>query len=263
MNTVDIIDAHAHVAPPGSLFNTYEAAPEDLISQMDMNSVDMAVILPVATEKGKAKVTGKYNDFIADTVKKSPDRFIGFGSVHPKDGKKALEELDRFPDAGLKGVKVHPVLQNFHCNSEEMDSIAKKCGDLYLPILIHSHFLCDTQEFEGLYKLVVNHEDTTFVLAHTSGHTFLDCYSYVERRRSGKDNVYFDVSSVCMMFRRSPYTDHLTWLLQQMGVDRVVFGSNYPVYDVMDALLAFDELGLSFEESQQVLGKTIAELLKL
>lgn len=262
MNTVDIIDAHVHLAPPGGQYKLYEATPEDVITQMDNNSVDMAVILAVAP-KGNTTLTGKYNDFIADTVKKFPDRFIGFGSVHPIDGKKALEELDRFPGLGLKGLKVHPVVQNFHCNSEEMNAVAHKCGELALPVLIHSHFLYDTHESEQLYTLLVNNEDTVFILAHTGGHTFLDLYSYVERRRSGKDNVYFDVSSVCMMFERSPYTDHLRWLIQQMGVDRVVFGSNYPKYDLMDALLAFDELNLPFEEAEYVLGKTIATLLKL
>jgi len=263
MNTIDIVDAHAHLAMPGNLFENHEASPEDLILQMDIASVDMAVILAVASEKGNLKATRKYNDFIADTVKRFSDRFIGFGSVHPEDGRKAAEELDRFPDLGLKGVKLHPVLQNFHCNSEGMNLIAEKCEDLAIPVLIHSHFLYDASESEGLYRLTVKNEETAFILAHMGGHTFLDLYSHVERRRSGRDNVYFDISSVAVMFRRSPYTSHIAWLIQQMGADRVVFGSNYPKYHMVDALTAFDELGLPFKESQQVLGKTIAELLKL
>ncbi len=251
--TPDVVDAHAHVALHEPL--------KDLIMQMDMTSVDMAVILFVA-EKDVGR-TQKYHDFIADTVKGAPDRFIGFGSVHPDGGKKALEELDRFPDLGLKGVKFHPLLQNFHCNSEEMDTIAKRAEDLDIPLLIHSYFPYNRGESEGLYKLITNHPGTTFILAHVGGPAFLECYAYVERRRSGVDNVYFEVSSVSVTFRRSPYREHLKWLLEQMGADRVMFGSDYPRYQVVDALAAFDELELSFKDSQQILGKTIANLLKL
>ncbi len=261
MNTLDLIDAHAHLALPEQ--PDIENQAEDLITQMDITSVDAAVILAMATEKGNLKLTERYNDFIADTAKKFSDRFIGFGSVHPGDGKKALEELDRFCDLGLKGLKVHPILQNFHCDSKEMDSVARKCEDLDIPVLIHSYFPYDVQENEGLHKLVGAHENTKFILAHVGGLAFLDCYAYVEARNAGKDHVYFDVSSVIMMFRNSPYTEQLRWLIEKMGADRVVFGSNYPKYQLLDALEALDEMGLSFEDSQQILARTMAELLKL
>jgi predicted TIM-barrel fold metal-dependent hydrolase len=255
----DVIDAHAHL-----LLNEEDAGnpAEDLLLQMDMAGVDMAVVLAVATDKNDLSHTQKYNDFIADAVKMTPQRLIGFGSVHPLDGKEALKELDRFPDLHLKGIKLHPLLQNFRCNIPEMDLIAKKANDLKIPILIHSHFPCNT-EFEQLYNFVVNHPDTHVILAHMGGHRFLDCHVFAERRNSGADNVYFDVSSVSSLFRRSPYTNHLKWLIEKMGSDRVIFGSNYPRYQLVDALSAFDELGLSFRDSQQILGKTIAELLML
>lgn len=255
MDTVDVVDAHCHLYPEN------HEDPEALLHQMDTTAVDVAVILAVAP--GNVKDTQQYNDFIADTVKAFPDRFIGFGSVCPTDGKKAVQELERFSDLGLKGVKLHPVKQRFQCDIPEMDAIAKKCEDLNIPMLIHSYFPYDILESERLYRLVVDHPDTTFILAHMEGHRFLDCYSYCTRRREGFHNVYFDVSSTAVMFRRSPYSKQIKWIIEQMGTDRVVFGSNYPTYQLVDALSAFDDLGLSFEESQHVLGKTIVELLKV
>lgn len=261
MNTIDVIDAHAHLALPEEPDTPNPA--QDLITQMDITSVDVAVILAVATEKGNLNHTEAYNNFIAETVKQHPERLVGFGSVHPEDGKKSVDELNRFPDLGLKGVKLHPGLQHFHCDSKGMDSLAKKAADLDIPVLIHSYFPYNTAESERLYKLVVTHCNTKFILAHMGGHAFLDCYAYVEKRRAGADNVYFDVSSVVMMLAKSPYTENLRWLIEQMGSDRVVFGSNYPRYQLMDALEAFHEMGLSFEDSQHVLAKTMVKLLKL
>ncbi|MBU7016185.1 MAG: amidohydrolase family protein [Theionarchaea archaeon] len=257
--STDIIDAHVHLSMPGDSSEPIGSV-EDLVMQMDMTSVDAAVILPNPLPKGMNPE--KYNEFIADTVKQYP-QFVGFGSVNPLDGAKALKELDRFPSLHLKGLKLNPLLQNFNCDTKEMEKIAQKCNDMDIPILIHSYFPFNTQESERLYRLVQNHEETVFILAHTGGHTFVDFFSYVERRKTGKDNVYFDVSSISIMFRRSPYTEQLTWLLQQMGADRVIFGSNYPKYQLVDALAAFDELSLSFSESQHIMGKTITHLLNL
>lgn len=254
MKTTDVIDIHAHLALPGTLYKGHEATADDLIQQMEMNSVDLAVVLAVASDKEK-----EYNDFIADTVQEFPDRFIGFGSVHPQN-KNALKELDRFQDLGLQGVKIHPVMQNIHCDTPKLYAVAKKCADINIPVLIHSYFPHDILESERLYKLVTENKDTTFILAHMGGHRFLDCISYMGPQAP---NVYFDISSVSFMFSRSPYAEQVVWLIQKIGVDRVMFGSNYPVYDLADALAAFDDLGLSFEESQHVLGKTAADLLKL
>ena len=258
---VDIIDAHAHLAPYQDEGDN--APADDLVTQMEMTSVDIAVVLAAAPEKGNLAATEQHNEFIADITAQFHDQLIGMGSVHPGDGKKATEELDRFSDLKLKGVNLHPVVQHFHCDSKGMDALAKKAADLDIPVLIHSYFPYNIAESERLYKSVVTHCNTKFILAHMGGHAFLDCYAYVEKRRTGADNVYFDVSSVVMMFAKSPYTENLRWLIEQMGSDRVVFGSNYPRYQLMDALEAFHEMGLSFEDSQHVLAKTMVELLKL
>ncbi len=250
----DVIDAHTHLPDNSSS----DEMLKDLILQMDLTSVDVSVILPIAYD-----TSSTLNNFVADTVKKYPDRLIGLGSIHPKDERKALKEMERFPDLHLGGVKLHPLLQNFHLSTPEMDSIAEKAETLELPLFIHSYFPHNTAESEGLYRLTVNYPRTQFVLAHLGGPAFLDCYAYVERRRAGYDNVYFDLSSVAVIFRKSPYLSHIKWLIEQIGADRVMFGSNYPKYQLVEALSAFDELGLSFKESQQILGKTASNLLKL
>lgn len=251
MDTVDVVDAHCHLYP--------ESNTHALLEQMDTASVDVAVILAVAPNN--VDKTQHLNEFIADTTKAFPDRFIGFGSVHPKTGEKAVQELERFPDLGLKGVKLHPVNQGFQCDIPEMDQISKKCEDLGLPILVHSYFPYNVLESERLYRCVVDHPDTLYILAHMGGHRFLDCLPYCARRKEGVHNVYFEVSSTAVMVKRSPYTEQLKWIITQMGTDRVVFGSNYPTYDLVDALSAVDDLGLSFEESQHILGRTLYDLL--
>ncbi|MBU7024152.1 MAG: amidohydrolase family protein, partial [Theionarchaea archaeon] len=178
-------------------------------------------------------------------------------------GKKAVQEVERCHSLGLKGIKLHPIMQDFHCDNDTVHLLAKKAAELDMPLLIHSSFPYNTRESENLYHLVCSNPETNFILAHMGGHKFLDCYAYVERRESGMDNTYFELSTIAPIFRRSPYTPQVRWLIQQMGADRVVFGSNYPHYSLVDALAAFRELKLKYEDSQQILGKTLAHLLNV
>src|ERR1022692_4911451 len=47
------------------------------------------------------------NDLIAALCRRFGDQFVGFGSVDPLRPN-AVAELERFPDLGLTGLKVHP-----------------------------------------------------------------------------------------------------------------------------------------------------------
>ncbi|MBU7015687.1 MAG: amidohydrolase family protein [Theionarchaea archaeon] len=261
MNTLpDVFDAHVHLA--GSNGSLDKDVLDDLSLQMDIAAVDMAVVFAVTSQEGMA-LTEDSNSAVAAAISEMPERLVGFCSVHPAQGTKALQELERCHSLGLRGIKLHPVLQDFHCDCDALHLLAKKAADLSMPILIHSSFPYNSRESESLYHLVSSHPETDFLLAHTGGFQFLDCYAYVEKRKSGIENIYFELSTLVPMFRRSPYTPQVKWLVEQMGADRVVFGSNYPHYQLVDALTAFRELELSYEDSQQILGKTLATLLNL
>ena len=93
-----IIDAYNNVweAAGNSDYLTAESyTPEDMISAMDIAGVDMAV--------GCSLGQMMDNDFIANTVKKFPNRIIGFGQVNPRFSN-AVETIDRCATSlGLKG----------------------------------------------------------------------------------------------------------------------------------------------------------------
>ncbi|MGD2249274.1 MAG: amidohydrolase family protein [Candidatus Methanofastidiosia archaeon] len=252
MDTIDMVDAHCHLLP--------QRTPADLISQLDLAAVDMAVVLAVAPED--LEKTKEYNTYISDTVHQYKDRFIGFGSVHPGQKDKAIKELERFPNLGLHGVKFHPVTQNFLIDTPHMRVLCAKAGELGLPVMIHSYFPFDSTQSHGLFNLVTTHPDTTFILAHMGGHTFLDFFPYIEHRNI-HDHVYFDISSILFMFRHSPYTPHIVWFIEKMGSDRVMFGSNYPVHNIVEALSAFDDFDIPFEHSKKILGANAADLFDL
>ena len=93
-----IIDGHCHL---GEGFDI-KVSPEELLKEMDKNGVEKAIIFPV--DKFIAVYNEEGNDCIMDSVKKFPDRFIGFATVNPWYGENGDSELKRCLDKGAKGL---------------------------------------------------------------------------------------------------------------------------------------------------------------
>jgi predicted TIM-barrel fold metal-dependent hydrolase len=71
-----------------------------------------------------------------------------------------------------------------------------------------------------------------------------------------------DISAIAGLFAGSPFAEQLTWVLRQLGVDRVLFGSDYPVEDPVRALEATGKLGFTDAELAAIMHDNAAELLE-
>jgi len=149
---VKAIDFHVHLPTPDwldvSMAGYVEAAESYFRSKVarktieelahDYDSMDiMAVLLAwdAETATGRPRVP---NDLVAQAVTDYPQTFIGFGSVDPLKGERAVDELDRIAELGLNGVKLHPSLQAFAPNEERHWPLYEKCQDLGLIVLFHT-----------------------------------------------------------------------------------------------------------------------------
>lgn len=63
------------------------------------------------------------------------------------------------------------------------------------------------------------------------------------------------------MFANGPFAEQFTWVLRKVGTDRIVFGSDYPLDDPIQAIRAVGELGLSEPELAAILHDNAAALL--
>ena len=78
------------------------------------------------------------NEVVANACREHPRAFLGFGSVDPHKGERAVAELDRIVELGLKGVKFHPSLQAFAPDDEHVWPIFARCQELGLVALFHT-----------------------------------------------------------------------------------------------------------------------------
>lgn len=76
-------------------------------------------------------------------------------------------------------------------------------------------------------------------------------------------NVWYDVSATASLFADSAYEEELVWTVRKLGVDRVMFGSDFPIHTTSTALVDVERLGFTPDEERAILHDTAAALLGL
>jgi uncharacterized protein len=263
-----IIDFHTHIYPEWVAAKILPAAkrklkvavpgtgaPGDLRRMMQAAGVAGSVLLPLA--KGREDVSS-LNDWILSVSEESKE-LTAFGAVHPF--MPDLEtELDRLAAAGIKGVKMMPLLQEVYPDDP-------RCCRLYEALIERNMILVahagrdplDRQEIFGtperFARTVECYPDLRLVLAHLGGLRMWDDVRGHLLPAGG--NVYFDTAYVS--FYMGP--EDMLELIRDIGPERVIFGSDYPWEEPGKAAEIIAHLGLEKAEREAVLWKNAIKLL--
>ena len=74
--------------------------------------------------------------------------------------------------------------------------------------------------------------------------------------------MWVDISVTGPMLANGPFAEQFVWVLRKLGVDRVVFGSDYPIDDPVEAARAVADLGFTDEEQAVILYENARTLLE-
>lgn len=263
MKKAKIIDAHVHIFPEKiaekateSIGNYYgipmfaKGTIENLFENAEKIGVYKYIVHSTAT---KVEQVESINNFIAETQMKYKS-FIGFGTLHPElDDIEA--EVNRIITLGLKGIKLHPDFQDFNIDDECMLPIYKAIAGK-LPVLIHMGDEKRTSSSpERLAKVMDLFPEITFIAAHLGGYQMWDdSIKYL----IGK-NLYLDTSSSLAILDK----EKATYIIKEHGVNKVLFGTDYPMWSHEDELRRFYLLDLTDEERELILWKNAAGFLSI
>ena len=256
-----IIDAHAHVHPKHHGWGEkHDARLENLIGCIEKWRIDRAVLLPVASIVS--------NEFIGRCVEQYPDKLIGFVSVNPLEGNAAIEKMEedvyRYK---LKGLKLHPRLQNFRADDPRLIPLVQKAASMGLPVVIDT-LIHGPSLLKDCMPLLVDEiarkvPAAKIVMAHMGGYKFMDALFVAKVNK----NVYLDLSVTLLYFAGSPFQEQIGFVIHQVGAERCIYGSDHPTYTVENVFKSsVDVLNgyhLSSKEMDQILGGTISSLLNL
>ena len=127
---------------------------EELAREYDEMDV-LAVLLAwdAETATGRPRVP---NDLVAQACREFPKTFIGFGSVDPLKGERAVAECDRIAELGLKGVKLHPSLQAFAPNVSEINGYKTGAWTLKGAQILNVYYEVKNDPFPSLMPVTLH-----------------------------------------------------------------------------------------------------------
>ncbi|MCM2534684.1 amidohydrolase [Neobacillus pocheonensis] len=120
-------------------------SPEKRISDMEKENVDIQVLSPIpvtfsywAPIEEALAMAQFQNDFIAETVARYPNKFIGGGTVPLQDVKTAIREMDRcIHELGLKGIEIGTNINGKNLDDESFIDFFEMCEKWNVPLFVH------------------------------------------------------------------------------------------------------------------------------
>ncbi|MGA7732590.1 MAG: amidohydrolase family protein [Chloroflexia bacterium] len=277
-----IIDFHTHIFPDevrasrdeyierdawfGTLYEDPKhklASAEDVVSSMEAAGVDRTVVFGFPWRDGK--LCAWHNDYLIESVRRFPDKLIGFACVQPLDAKDA-QELARCLDAGLMGLgELGPDGQRFDIEDKRiLQASAEVLLHYDRPLVTHTSepmghaYPGKGQTFPWkLIKLARNFPELKIVMAHWGGG--LPFYELMPEVRDDLRNVYYDSAASTYLYR----FDIFPVVARLVGAERILWGTDYPLLSQAKMLARVRDSGLSQGELEAVLGGTAARLLRL
>ncbi|MDE0287706.1 MAG: amidohydrolase family protein [bacterium] len=193
------------------------------------------------------------------------EELLPFVAIDPwalSPGENQAHLADLVESGGARGVKIHPVIQRFEAADERLSPAFETCAELDLPVVAHagpsrgSVRFGEPAAFAGVLQRFPR---LKLVLAHLGGGAWRD----VERFARDFPNAYFDCSEILHWTGAGggPTPDRLAGLIRDIGASRVLFGSDFPWYDLDTSIEALDRLPLAEEEKAAIAGLNAARLL--
>ncbi|SEB49708.1 amidohydrolase family protein [Paenibacillus sp. GP183] len=244
---VDIIDSHTHV-------DNFEAygwidPPEKIIDLLDEAKIQKAVIMtycdvPVLKEDGLS--------YIAEAVKKFPDRLIGYARLHPQAKAKAIRLLEEAVlDMNFKGLKFHSESISTHPYHEASLAMIRKAGELNIPTLFH----CGDESMSlplQIAKAAESCPDSKIILGHMGGYFHVDDALLVAEKY---ENIYLETSAM-------PYPDKIKEAVKRIGAERVLFASDGPGCNPDLEVKKIKFADLSEKDYKLVMSENFAQILE-
>ena len=234
----------------------------------DYEAIDVVAVLlawDAETATGRPRVP---NELVAEACRDHPDRFIGFGSTDPLKGSRAVEELERIAELGLKGVKLHPSLQAFAPDDERYWPLYERAQELELVLLFHTGtsgigagqpggqgIRLDYARPIRIDAVAAAFPNLNVIAAHFGYPWHLELLSMALH----KTNIHIDISGWAPKYIPADVIRELKGRLQ----DQFVFGSDYPFIQPQRCLDELAQLDIPDTALQKVLVSNGKRLLGL
>jgi uncharacterized protein len=258
-----VFDLHVHLWKGESSLRDYEAQRK-AAGQEVAGFGAMWFGGPNQALQGQPEQIRAANDGLVALAARHP-KLMPIATVHPYDGAAAVAELERVAARGVKVLKLHPHTQKFDAADPRVLRLSQRAGELGVIVLLDNASILPG-DGEKLFNLALSAPKTTFIFAHLGALNFR-FWNILKAARTAEglfgDNIYFDISAIVVIVAGSPIEDEFVWTMRNVGIDHVLFGSDYPQYSVEQNVRALERLRLDESEKAKIRLENAQRLFRL
>ena len=176
-----------------------------------------------------------------------------------------VEHLRDMAERGARGIKLHPVVQQLEPNDPRMHPVYEACRDMGLTVLSHTGSAKGGETYadpNGFAPVLEGFPGLKVLLAHLGGGR----WRQTAELAAAFPDLVFDLCEIIAWTGapNAPTKEQLAGLIQQVGPERVMLGTDFPWYDLdrtVDQVM--DLPGLGTEQKEGILGANAVRLLGL
>ena len=262
--TISAIDAHCHVFPDAVAPRAIAAFEQkcswqavgagtiaDLLASMDAAGITTALPCMIATRPGQEE------NILSFCCQLQSDRLKPLASVHP-DTSNATAHIERIANAGLLGIKIHPMYQDCPIDDPRIDNILAAATANGLLVTAHCGLdiaFADDQRAapKHLARVIKRHPRLKFLATHLGGWKYWD---QVLPQLSDLD-ILFE----CSFSLQHLSTDQARDLILGLGPERVLLGTDWPWADQAQTIHQLQQLDLSADQQNAILSANAKKLI--
>lgn len=249
-----VTDCHCHIYPEkvaeravqsvGAFYSIPMDAPggtaEVLLDACKGSPIDRFIVHSVATKPSNVQ---SINDFIAAQCAEHPE-FVGFATLH-QDYPEPEAEIERAMALGLRGLKLHPDTQAVDMDDPRLMRIYEAIEGRW-PLIVHTgDYRYDHSHPRRLKRVLQAFPNLVVDAAHFGGWSIYDlAVEFLEDER-----CYLDMSSAQALLGPRRTAE----LVRIYGCERIMFGSDFPMWDPVSELDAFCALPFAEDELTMML----------
>ncbi len=261
----EIYDMHAHIFPEkisekatlsiGQFYDiTMSYAVGDVAHLLEAEAQINTKRMLVCSVATTPKQVDSINQYIKAQCNLHPE-MIGFAALHA-DCEDIAGEVEKIIAMGFHGIKLHADFQREPIDSRKSYRIYEAIEGR-LPVLHHmGDYRHDFSHPRMLAKVMQDFPKLKIMASHLGGYAAWDEAESVLR---SNENIRFDTSSsVCMM---SP--ERAERMIRNYGVDRCMFGTDFPMWDPKREAETLLSLGFNFDDYRKMFSENAKEFLNL
>jgi aminocarboxymuconate-semialdehyde decarboxylase len=268
------------------------------LAKMDAMGVDVQVLSASLVHQGlewadaqtSLRLARTTNDWIAKAVASAPKRFIGLGTLPLHVPPLALAELERcLRELGLKGVAISTTAAGMELGDGALRPFWAKAEELGAVVYIHPGGNRDPRfKRWHLWNSVGQAFEEAMAISSLMYDGVLECFpklkicishgggympyymGRIDRNYAEKSNTRVNMTKPPIDYLRMLYFDSCVYerpvlqhLVDKVGAERVVLGSDYPVGEVKPIEFVTDTTTLSEPQKEKIVRTNAVTLLGL